>query len=291
MMRSFEVFEPKTVKEACSMLSKYGDQAKVIAGGLSLLLFIREKLYHPKYLVSIMGIKGLDYIRYDEKKGLKIGALTTHRSIEDSPLVKEKFPVMAETFHRVGSMRIRNVGTIGGNLCHADPRLDPPPTLLALDASVKLVGPKSPRVIKLENFFVNYYETVLKQDEILTEINVPNQPPRPAGAYMRFTTKTNGDTPAVELAAIVTLDSKREALENVRIGLGALAPTALRARKTEAFLKGKKFEEAILEEAAQIVSQEVEPIGDLRGSEQYKREMVGVMLKRGVKIAYERARA
>jgi carbon-monoxide dehydrogenase medium subunit len=169
--------------------------------------------------------------------------------------------------------------------------LDPPPTLLALDASVKLVGPKSPRVIKLENFFVNYYETVLKQDEILTEINVPNQPPRTAGAYMRFTTKTNGDTPAVELAAIVTLDSKREALENVRIGLGALAPTALRARKTEAFLKGKKFEEAILEEAAQIVSQEVEPIGDLRGSEQYKREMVGVMLKRGVKIAYERARA
>ena len=155
MIRSFELLEPKTVEEACSMLSKYGDQAKVIAGGLSLLLFIREKLYRPKYLVSIIGIKGLDYIR-DEKEGLRIGALTTHRSIENSPVVKEKFPVMAETFHRVGSMRIRNVGTIGGNLCHADPRLDPPPTLLALDASVKVVGPKSPRVIKLEDFFVNY---------------------------------------------------------------------------------------------------------------------------------------
>jgi len=291
MIRSFELLEPKTVKEACSMLSKYGDQAKVIAGGLSLLLFIREKLYHPKYLVSIMGIKGLDYIRYDGKKGLRIGALTTHRSIENSPVIKENFSVMAETFHRVGSMRIRNVGTIGGNLCHADPRLDPPPTLLALDASVKVVGPKSQRVINLEDFFVNYYETVLKQDEILTEVSIPKQPPRTAGAYMRFSTKTNDDTPAVELAAVVTLDSKKEVLENVKIGLGALAPTAIRAKKTEAFLKGKKFKEDILEEAGKIVSQEVEPIGDLRGSEEYKKEMVGVMLKRGVKIAYERAKA
>jgi carbon-monoxide dehydrogenase medium subunit len=290
MIRSFELLEPKTVKQACSMLSKYGDQAKVIAGGLSLLLFLREKLYHPKYLVSIMGIKGLDYIRYDEKKGLRIGALTTHRSIENSPVVKEKFSVMAETFHRVGSMRIRNVGTIGGNLCHADPRLDPPPTLLALDASVKVVGPTGPRVIKLEDFFVNYYETVLKPDEILTEVSVPSPPPRTGGAYMRFSTKTNDDTPAVELAAVVTLDSKKEILENVKIGLGALAPTAIRAKKTEAFLKGKKFKEDILEEAGKIVSQEVEPIGDLRGSEEYKKEMVGVMLKRGVKMAYEKAR-
>jgi carbon-monoxide dehydrogenase medium subunit len=290
MVRSFELLEPKTVAEACSMLSKYGDQAKVIAGGLSLLLFIREKLYRPKYLVSIIGIKGLDYLR-DEKEGLRIGALTTHRSIENSPVVKEKFPVMAETFHRVGSMRIRNVGTIGGNLCHADPRLDPPPTLLALDASVKVVGPKSPRVIKLEDFFVNYYETVLKQDEILIEVSVPSSPPRTGGAYMRFSTKTNDDTPAVVLAAVVTLDSKKEVLENVKIGLGALAPTAIRAKKTEAFLKGKKFKEDILEEAGKIVSQEVEPIGDLRGSEEYKKEMVGVMLKRGVKMAYEKARA
>ncbi|OGP62134.1 MAG: hypothetical protein A2170_10570 [Deltaproteobacteria bacterium RBG_13_53_10] len=291
MIRSFELLEPKTVKEACSMLSTYGEQAKVVAGGLSLLLFLREKLYRPKYLVSIMGIKGLDYITYDEKKGLKIGALTTHRSIENSEVIKEKFPVMAETFHRVGSMRIRNVGTIGGNLCHADPRLDPPPTLLALDARVKVVGPKGPRVITLEDFFVNYYETVLKTDEILTEVSIPSQPARTGGAYMRFSTKTNDDTPAVELAAVVTLDSKKEVLENVKIGLGALASTAIRAKKTEAFLKGKKLKEDMLEEAGKIASQEVEPIGDLRGSEEYKKEMVGVMLKRGVKMAYEKARA
>lgn len=291
MIRNFELLEPKTVEEACSMLAKYGDQAKVIASGLSLLLFMKEKLYNPKYLVSIKGIPGLDYINHDEKEGLKIGALTTHRSIENSQVVKEKFFPMAETFHRIGSMRIRNAGTIGGNLCHADPREDPAPTLLALDAKVKAVGPKGRREIKLENFFVNYYETVLQPDEILTEISVPNHPPRTGGAYVRFSTKTSDDTPALEIAIVVTLDSKKEVLENVKIGLGALAPTAIRARKAEAFLRGKRFKEDILYEAGKIASVEIEPVGDLRGSEEYKREMVGVLLKRGIKIALEKAKA
>lgn len=291
MSRDFELLEPKTVKEACAMLSKHRDQAKVIAGGLSLLLFMREGLFKPRYLVSLMKIKGLDYIKHDAKKGLRIGALATHRSIENSKVVKAKYPVLAETFHRVGSMRIRNVGTIGGNLCHADPRLDPPPTLLALDAKVKVVGPKGTRSIRLEDFFTNYYETVIRPNEILTEVSVPSQPPRTGGAYVRFSTKTNDDTPAVELAAVVTLDPKKEVLTDVRIGLGALAPTAVRARKAEAFLKGKRPEEDVLKEAGMIASQEVEPIGDLRGSEEYKKEMVGVMLKRGIQAAFEKAKA
>jgi aerobic carbon-monoxide dehydrogenase medium subunit len=291
MIKSFELLEPKTVKEACSMLSKHGEQAKVIAGGVSLLLFVREGLFKPKYLVDINRIKGLDYIKFDAKQGLKIGALTTHRSIENSKVVKEKYPVLAETVHRVGSTRIRNVGTLGGNLCHADPRLDPPPTLLALDAKVKVVGPKGTRSIRLEDFFTNYYETVLKRNELLTEVSVPKPPPRTGGAYVRFSTKTNDDTPAVELAAVVTVDRAKEVMEDVRIGLGALASTAIRARKAEAFLKGKKPESDILEEAGRIASGEIEPIGDLRGSEDYKREMLGVMLKRGIQAAFKRAAA
>ena len=289
MIKSFELLEPKTVKEACSMLSKHGDQAKVIAGGLSLLLFVREGLFKPKYLVDINRIKGLDYIKYDAKHGLKIGALTTHRTIEHSKVVKEKYPVLAETFHRVGSMRIRNVGTLGGNLCHADPRLDPPPTLLALGARVKVVGPKGTRSVQLEDFFTNYYETVLKRNELLTEVSVPKLPPRTGGVYVRFSTKTNDDTPAVELAAVVTVDRKKEVMEDVRIGLGALASTAIRARKAEAFLTGKRPEAGILEEAGRIASGEIEPVGDLRGSEEYKREMLGVMLKRGIQAAFEKA--
>jgi carbon-monoxide dehydrogenase medium subunit len=291
MLPNFEILEPKTVKEACALLAKHKDQAKVIAGGQSLLLFLRQKLIKPKYLVSIKGIKNLDYIKYDTEKGLSIGALATHRSIENSKVVREKFPPMAETFRHIGSMRIRNVGTLGGNLCHADPIQDPGPTLLALDAKVTAVGPKGARTIKLEDFFVNYYETVLRPNEILTEISIPKYPPRTSGTYARFCTKTSEDTPAVEVAAIVTLDPKKEVLQDVRIGLGAVAATAIRARKAEAFLKGKRYSEDLLEEAGNLAVEETDPVGDLRGSEEYKREMVAVMVKRGIREAFERARS
>jgi CO/xanthine dehydrogenase FAD-binding subunit len=291
MLPSFEILEPKTVKEACALLAKHKHRAKVIAGGQSLLLFLKEKLIKPKYLVSIQGIKNLDYMRYDARKGLSIGALTTHRTIESSKVVREKFPPMAETFRHIGSLRIRNVGTLGGNLCHADPRQDPGPTLLAMDAKVKAVGPKGTRTIKLEDFFVNYYETVLRPTEILTEISIPKYPARTSGAYVRFCSKTSEDTPAVEVAAIVTLDPKKEVLQDVRIGLGAVAATAIRARKAEAHLKGKRYSEELLMEAAKLAVEETDPVGDLRGSEEYKREMVAVMVKRGLREAFERARS
>lgn len=288
MLPNFEILEPKTVKEACVLLAKHKDQAKVIAGGLALLLFLKEKMIEPKYLVSIRGIKDLDYIKYDAKEGLRIGALTTHQSIESAKVIREKFSLMAEAFSHIGSMRIRNVGTLGGNLCHADPKQDPGPTLLAMDANVKAVGPEGTRTIPLQNFFVDYYETVLQPDEILTEISIPKPPPETSGAYIRFCARTSGDTPAVSVAAMVTLDSKKEVLQDVRIGLGAVASTAIRPLKAEAFLKGKRYSENLLEEAGKLAAEETDPIEDLRGSEEYKREMVAVMVKRGIREACER---
>ena len=291
MLPNFEILEPKTVKGACALLAKHKDQAKVIAGGLALLLFLKEKLIEPKYLVSIRAIKNLDYIRYDAKKGLRIGALTTHRSIEKSKVIREKFPLMAEAFSHIGFMRIRNVGTLGGNLCHADSRQDPGPTLLAMNAGVKAVGPKETRTIQLQNFFVNYYEATLRPDEILTEISIPKSPPRTGGAYVRFCAKTSGDTPAVSVAAMVTLDPEKEVLQDIRIGLGAVAPTAIRPIKAEAFLKGKRYSENLLEEAGKLAAEETDPVEDLRGSEQYKREMTAVLVKRGIRMACERAKS
>lgn len=291
MLPNFEILEPKTVKEACALLAKHKDQAKVIAGGLSLLLFLKEKLIEPEYLVSIRGIKSLDYIRHDAKKGLRIGALTTHRSIENSKVIREKFPLMTEAFSQIGFIRSRNVGTIGGNLCHADPRQDPGPALLAMNARVKAVDPKGTRTIQLQNFFVNYYETALRPDEILTEISIPKSPPRTGGTYVRFCTRTSGDTPVVSVAAMVTLDPKKEVLQDVRIGLGAVAPTAIRPMKAEALLKGKRYSENLLEEAGKLAAEETDPVEDLRGSEQYKREMVAVLVKRGIRAAAERAKS
>lgn len=291
MLPNFEILEPKTVKEACALLAKHKDQAKVIAGGLALLLFLKEKLIEPKYLVSIRGIKNLDYIKYDAKEELRIGALTTHRSIENAKVVREKFPLVAEAFSHIGSMKIRNVGTIGGNLCHADPIQDPGVALLAMNAKVKAVGPVGTRTIQLQNFFVNYYETVLQPDEILTEISIPKCPPRTGGTYIRFCARTSGDTPAASVAAMVTLNPKKEVLQNVRIGLGAVASTAIRPMKAEAFLKGKRYSENLLEEAGKLAAEETDPVGDLRGSEQYKRELVTVLVKRGIREAAERAKS
>ena len=291
MLPNFEILEPKTVKEACALLVKHQDQAKVIAGGLALLLFLKEKLIEPKYLVSIRGIKNLDYIKYDAKEGLHIGALTTHRSIENAKVIREKFPLMAEAFSHIGTMKIRNVGTIGGNLCHADPTQDPGPTLLAMNAKVKAVGPEGTRTIQLQNFFVNYYETALQPDEILTEISIPKSLPRTSGTYVRFCARTSGDTPVVSVATMVTLDPEKEVLQDVRIGLGAVASTAIRPLKAEAFLKGKRYSENLLEEAGKLAAEETDPVGDLRGSEQYKREMVTVLVKRGIREAAERAKA
>jgi carbon-monoxide dehydrogenase medium subunit len=160
-----------------------------------------------------------------------------------------------------------------------------------MNAGVKAVGPKGTRTIQLENFFVNYFETALRPDEILTEIRIPKSPPRTGGSYIRFCTRTSGDTPAVSVATMVTLDPKKEVLKDVRIGLGAVAPTAIRPLKAEAFLRGKRYSEDFLEEAGKLAAEKTDPIGDLRGSEKYKQEMVAVLVKRGIREACERVKS
>ncbi len=204
-MQSFKYFPAKTVKEACDLLSQFGEEAKILGGGQSLLTLMKQNFVSPSYLIDIKEISDLNYIRYDEKDGLRIGALATHRSIEKSVVVKEKFFMLAEMERTLASVQVRNWGTVGGNLSHADPASDLAPTLLALKAKVTLAGVDGERVVDLDDFFISYFETVQQPNEILTEIHIPNSA-KGGGAYCKFAHRAT-DLAVVSVATHLVLDA------------------------------------------------------------------------------------
>lgn len=288
MIKDFERFAPKTLKEALALLDKYQDDCKVIAGGQSLLVLMKQGLVAPKYLVDIKGLSELSYIK-DEKGGLKIGALTTHRTIEKSPVIKKKYPVLAEMETRLASIQTRNWGTIAGNLCHADPAGDPAPVLIALNATLSTASVRGKRNMAVEDFTLDYFETALEPGELLTEIQIPAVPPHTGTAYTKFNI-IESDLATVGVAVSVTLGSGDGICQNARIALGAAASTPMRAKQAEAVLKGKKITDSLLQEAGEIASSEAEPISDIQASENYRRELVKVLVKRMGKEALARAK-
>ena len=287
-MQDFEYLAAKTVEEACSLLSQYKEEANIIAGGQSLLTLLRQKLISPSYLIDIKGISDLDYIKFDGKDGLRIGALTTHRAIELSPLIKERFSVLAEMEKVVASVQTRNWGTIGGNLCHADPIGDPAPPLIALNARVNIASLRGERIIPLEEFFKDYFTTVLEADEILTEIQIPNPPPHSGVAYIKFSTIEAGIKIAA-VSALITLDGKT--CKDARIVLSAVAPVPMRAKEAAKLLVGKSIDDNLIEQAAEMASKEARPTSDVHASEEYRRELAKVLVRRVTKQALERAKA
>ena len=288
----FEYFEPKTVKEACSILSdKHKENVRVLAGGTDILVRMKDRIITPKCLVNIKEIPNLDYITYDEKEGLRIGALATLSSIETSLVIQEKFPLLATSAGDIGSPQIRNLGTIGGNLCHASPSADTAPALIALGATVKLVEPKGERVLLLEDFFIDPFKTELNAAGLLTEIQVPTLPPKSGGVYLKYGKKEMVDIAIVGVAAVITLESTNGVCKDIKIVLGAVAPIPLRAKKAEEILKGKKPEEGIIEKAARVASEEARPITDIRGSAEYRKEMVKVFTRRATNQALMIAKA
>jgi carbon-monoxide dehydrogenase medium subunit len=289
MIRDFEYLTPKTLKEALTLWDKCGDEAKVIAGGQSLLVLMRQGLVAPKYLIDIKGISELSYIKSDAKVGLRIGALTTHRAIEKSPLIRKGFAVLAEMENRLASIQTRNWGTIGGNICHADPAGDPAPVLIALKATLTIAGLKGERNMAVEDFALDYFETALELGELLAEIQVPAAPPHTGTAYTKFNI-IQSDLATVGVAVSVTLGSGDGICQDIRIALGAAAPTAMRAKKAEAAVRGKKITDNLLKEAGEIASTEVEPISDIVASEEYRRELVKVLVNRVGKEALDRAK-
>ncbi len=280
-MKDFEYLQPTTIQEACSMLSEHGSEAKVMAGGVSLLTLMKQKLVQPKYVVSLDGIPNLHYINLDNG-GLRIGALTTHRAIEKSASLAEKWPILTEMASNIGSVQVRNFGTLGGNICHAEPASDPPAVLVALDAAVKLVSSSGEKVVPMEEFLVDFYETAISPEEILTEIQIAEQAPGTRGAYIKFNPRSAMDLPVVVVAAFVVPGKGKEAAKDVRIGLGAVSPRAIRARRSEEVLKSKGLTEEAIKEAGQLASEDIDPVSDIRGSADYRREVTKVLVARAL---------
>lgn len=290
MIADFEYFAPKTVKEAFSLLSRYREEAKIIAGGQSMLVIMKQGLFAPEYLIDIKGISALDYIKYDEGKGLRIGALTIHRAIEKSPVIQKHFGVLSEMERNLATIQTRNWGTIGGNLCHGDPAGDPAPVLIALNAKLKLASSVGERIIDMEEFSKDYLEVDLQTGEMLTEIQVPIPPARTGTAYEKLMVM-KGDMGIVSAAVSITLRPGDGVYENVRIALGSAASVPLRVRKAEKQLIGKVINDTLLAEAGEVALTEADPPSDVHGSAEYRREMVKVFVKRVAQIALERAKA
>jgi carbon-monoxide dehydrogenase medium subunit len=288
-MRNFDYLEPTTVAEACALLKQHAGEAKVFAGGSHLTILMKQGLYHPKALVNIKKISELKGIKYYATEGLSIGALVTHREIETSALVREKFPVLCDAEREVANIRVRNMGTVGGNLASGEPLTDLAQIFIALDGKARITGPNGQRAIPIEDLFVDFYTTSLAEDEILTQVVTPPLPAHSGIEYIRFSSSSVVDKPSVGVAVRLTLDNGGETIKTARIVLGCVGATPVRARQAEALIIGKQLTPKLAEEAGSAASQECSPTSDLRGSEQYKRAIVRTLVKRAVGKAYERA--
>ena len=287
-MQAFEYRTPKSLHEVHQDLKAFGTDVKLIAGGTALVIMMKQRLLSPSCLISLRSLSELKGIAQRDG-GLQIGTLVTHRELETSSLVRRRLPLLAETYHHVATIRVRNMATVGGGLAHADPNQDPPPTLIALGATANVTSADGSREVPLETFFTDYYETILKPDEILTEIFVPVPPAGSGGAFLKFLPRTADDYATVSAAAVVTLDRAKKTFKDVRIALGSVGTTPIRAEEAEAVLRGQPVKPEGLRVAAEKATQAVDPVSDFRGSAGYKKEMAGVFVRRALEKALENA--
>ena len=284
---SFDYYTPTTVNEAIALLKQHGPEAKILSGGMSLIPLMKLRLATPRCLIDINRLSGLGYIK--EADGfLRIGALTREAELEKSELVRSKFPILLDTTFVIADPLVRNRATVGGNLAHGDPANDHPATMLAVEAEVVATGPKGERKIPITNFFTGLFATALNSDEILTEIRIPIPRPGSGGAYFKLERKV-GDFATAGVAVQLTL-GQGDVCERIGIGLTNVGPTPIKARKAEEALRGKKIESEAIKQAAQLASDESQPKPDLRGSAEYKKDLVRVLTARALNRALERAR-
>lgn len=286
----FDYVSCQTVEEACSYLAKFKAEAQVLAGGTDLLVKMKHRKILPGYLINIKKIPELNFIHYDDLKGLRIGALTTIQTIRNSPLIMKKFAVLSQAAKILGTAHVRNLATLGGNLCNASPASECASPLLALQASAKIMGTEGERAVPMEAFFVGPGKSVLRQDEILAEIQISNLPPHTEGVHLKYSTR-RVDVAIVGMSVIMTLDG--ETCQDVRIALGAVGPTPFRAKKSENILKGQKLKgnlESLIAKVALTASDESFPIDDIRGRADYRKELVNSLVRQGIERSIAQAR-
>ncbi len=281
-MRTFDYKPASSIAEALELLGEYGDEAEFIAGGTSLVLMMQQGLVQPGVVIGLGAIPELRGIKRTPDGGLDVGAMTTHRVLETSPEAFAFAAALPQSLGVIATIRIRNQATLGGNLVHADPAQDPPPVLIALDAAVDLVAAGgAERLVPMESFFTDYFETTIAENELVRSVKIP---PMPAGAklaYKKFLPRTEDDYATVSVAVRLAVDAGGTCTD-LRIGLGALGVTPLRAKAVESALLGQQLTPENVRDAAALVRDEVDPLDDVRGSAKYKREMARVWTERTI---------
>jgi carbon-monoxide dehydrogenase medium subunit len=278
----FEFYQPSTLQEASRLLKDNGPGGRFLAGGTDLVIAMKEKGLLPKYIVDLKRVPGLSGIRENSDGSITLGALTTMYAIETSALIKNKYPFLAQSAAEVGSIQIRNRATIGGNMANATPSADTAPALIALNATAKIASANGERTINLEDFFKGPGQNAMNADEILTEVTIPKTAANLVGEYIKFSPREMMDLAYVGVAVAYNLGAKDKKCHRVRIVLGAVAPTPIRAKRAEAALEGQILSEALAEKVGQISAEEAKPISDVRSSADYRRAMVGTMTKRAL---------
>ena len=284
-IRSFELLQPRSVDEAIKLLAKHGDDARPIGGGTTLIILMKQRALHYPYLVDLQSVSGLDQISR-ESDGVRIGALATHRSVELSPPIRQSFPVVAEAFSKIGNVRVRQTASVGGNLAHADYRLDPPPPLLVLGAVVNALGPNGSRSIPIKDFFRGLYETVLEPGELIVDIKIPFMPPDSKAVYLRYSSLSGNDWPCLGVAALAIRQDGR--FQELRLALGGVAATPLLIEGLD-LVKDQSVDDSVIDKLLDVVDEQISPSSDMRGSEWYKRKMVRVFVKKAILQLGDRA--
>ena len=277
-IRSFELLQPRSVDEAVELLAKHGDEARAIGGGTTLIILMKQRALHYPYLVDLQTIPGLNQISA-ENDALRIGALTTHRAVELSPVIREAFPVITEAFSKIGNVRVRQTASVGGNLAHADYRLDPPPPLLVLGADVYARGPNGSRTIPIKDFFRGLYETALEPGELIVDVRIPFMPANSKAVYVRYSSLSGNDWPCLGVAALMVERNGRS--QELRLALGGVAATPLLIEGLD-LIRDQSLDEGAIERLLDTVDEQISPSSDLRGSEWYKRKMVRVFIRKAI---------
>ena len=286
-MRRFELLLPESVEDGLRILAERGPAARVVAGGTDLVPQLKNGVLRPACVVDLSGIAELRRLAPSNGAPLEIGPLVTARALECDAGVRAGYPALAESAALVGSVQVRNLATVGGNLCNAAPSADMAPPLLALDAEAVIAGRRGRRAVPLAEFFLGVRRTVLAPDELLVDIRLPRPGPRSGGSYLRHTPRRELDIAVVGVASQLTLADGRCA--KARIALAAVAPTPLRAREAEQALEGRPISPEALAGAATLATEAVRPISDQRGSAEFRRHLVRVLTRRTLEIAWRRA--
>ena len=288
-MRRFEYLEARTLRQAVGMLQRHGEQARIVAGSTDFLVRWRAGFWHPDYVVNIQRIPGLSRVTYSARNGLRLGALVTIQTLEQHPAIRRHYPALAAAAASFAGVQVRNLATVGGNICNASPSGDTLPALLAYGAECRLSGPDGQRQVALAQLFTGPGRTVLAHDEVLTEITLPPPLPGTGSLYIKHSPRGAMDIATVGVASAVTVDRRTGVCTDARIALGAVAPTPLRAYAAEDMLRGRELDAELLQAAAEQVMSQVTPIDDIRGTANYRREMSGVLTRRTLERASEAA--